>query len=62
MGNMAHCKFENTLPDLRDCYDNFDDISELSEEEKRARTRMIKLCIEIALDYAHEVNRTIKEI
>ena len=61
MGNMSYCRFENTSGDLQDCFDNFDDFLELSEGEKRARVRMIKLCITIALDYAHEVNRTIEE-
>ncbi len=36
MGNMSYCRFENTLGDLQDCYDNIDD-PDLSESEKRAR-------------------------
>jgi hypothetical protein len=49
MGNMSYCRFQNTLNDLRDCYDNlFDD--DLSEEEERARKRLIKLCQDIVRD------------
>ena len=51
MGNMSYCRFTNTLEDLRDCYDNIDDIEDLSEEEARARERLIKLCKDIADDY-----------
>ena len=47
MANMSYCRFENTLRDLRDCYDNMDGY-DLSESEFYARKRMIELCIEIA--------------
>ncbi len=46
MANMSYCKFENTLKDLRDCWNNFDDCESGSEEE--ARKRLVKLCKEIA--------------
>ena len=55
MSNMSYCRFENTTADLRDCYDNLD-VDDISESEKKARTRLIKLCISIAEDYGHEVN------
>ena len=44
---MSYCRFENTLRDLRDCYDNMDGY-DLSESEFYARKQMIELCIEIA--------------
>ncbi len=53
MANMSYCRFQNTLQDLQDCYDNMDD-EDLSPEEMSARTRMIKLCIEIASWYTHD--------
>ncbi len=28
MSNMGYCRFRNTLPDLRDCYDHMADILE----------------------------------
>lgn len=48
MGNMSYCRFRNTLPDLRDCYENIDDIENANEDELRARKNLIKLCVEIA--------------
>ena len=43
MSNMAHCRFQNTLADLRDCFEHLTD-DDLSEEETRARTRLVKVC------------------
>ena len=53
MGNMAYCRFENTLADLRDCYDHMDEPLDGRDEvsEFRARQKLIKLCREIALNY-----------
>jgi hypothetical protein len=48
MANMSYCRFENTLRDLRDCYDNMYS-SDLSKSEFDARKRMIELCITIAI-------------
>ena len=45
MGNMSYCRFRNTEEDLRDCYENFDDL--LSKDEHRARIRLYKLCQKI---------------
>ena len=42
MSNMSYCRFQNTLRDLRDCYENMDE--ELSDEENRARKQLIILC------------------
>lgn len=52
MSNMSYCRFRNTLNDLRDCYDNMDE--ETSEEEMKARERLIALCARIAEDYERE--------
>ena len=54
MANMAHCRFTNTLSDLRECFDYMDD-EDLSDREKKARTALMKLCVKIALDYGHDV-------
>jgi len=48
MSNMGYCRFQNTLADLRDCYDHIEDVEDLSEEEARARKRIVKLCLTIA--------------
>ncbi len=59
MSNMSHCRFRNTLSDLRDCRDALSEINdpekELSKEEAAAAKRLFALCREIADDYAqHE--------
>ena len=55
MSNMTYARFQNTLKDLRDCYENMDnDPEELSDEEKRSRKRLIELCKKIASDYGKE--------
>ena len=53
MSNMAYCRFENTLSDLRDCEEHMDD-NDLSEDEERARKRLIKMCSRIAADYGEQ--------
>ena len=53
MSNMSYCRFRNTLSDLRDCYDAIDD--DCSEDEKEARLRLIRLCVDIAEDYGYEI-------
>jgi hypothetical protein len=51
MGNRNYCIFENTLADLRDCWANWEDPQEeLSESEKKAKEKLLKLCREIAED------------
>lgn len=47
MPNLSYCRFENTLADLRDCYENID-ADNLSASEADARDELIALCREIA--------------
>ena len=54
MSNMGYCRFESTVPDLRDCLEHMDQ-EDLSKDEKKARLRLIRLCVEIASDYGEEV-------
>ncbi len=54
MANMGYCRFQNTLQDLRDCAEHLDD-DDLSEEEQRARYRMLRLCQTIMEDYESEL-------
>ncbi len=60
MSNMSYCRFQNTLPDLRDCYENLSDVLEMEfqddlgdndKAELRNAKRLIKLCHDIAQDY-----------
>lgn len=54
MSNMGYCRFENTLNDLRDCWEHWDDIDKDSEEEHRAQEKMLKLCQRIVNNYSEE--------
>jgi len=52
MPNMSYCRFENTLRDLRDCYEflhnsNSEDFEEMSATEFNAMVRLVDLCGEI---------------
>ncbi len=50
MSNMGYCRFENTLPDLRDCYEHIND-DDLSDREIKYRRRLLELCALIASEY-----------
>lgn len=51
MSNMSYCRFENTLSDLRDCWEAWNEPeSELNESEKKAKERISKLVKEMAED------------
>lgn len=52
MSNMSYCRFRNTLEDLQDCYDNFEE--EISLDEEKARLKLLKLCQRISSDYDFE--------
>lgn len=54
MANMSYCRFENTLADLKDCHESMEDVDDLSDSEKKARRRMIDLCVAIAQEYGDE--------
>ena len=49
MANMSYVRFENTLPDLRDCAEHFFD-DDLSESEQKARRRLIRVIHDIVED------------
>lgn len=55
MPNMSYCRFQNTLKDLRDCYEHMYDSdmndADLSDEEKAAAVRLVKLCKRIAEEF-----------
>lgn len=46
MSNMSYCRFQNTLPDLQDCLNNIWD-DDLSEEEAKAKERLVEICKKI---------------
>ena len=45
MANMSYCRFENTLSDLQDCFDNIEYEAE-NERDERARKKMILFLLE----------------
>jgi hypothetical protein len=53
MGNMSYCRFRNTLKDLEDCFEDWDN-EDISEEEKEAREELLKKCKEIVDKYREE--------
>lgn len=53
MGNMSYCRFENTLADLRDCYEAMGD--ELDDKtEARCRLKLYDVCRDIVTDFERE--------
>jgi uncharacterized protein YerC len=58
MPNMDYCKFENTLAELRQCYDNFYDVQSVSEI--KSRSELIELCKLIVVDCGYQVFKTEK--
>ena len=52
---MSYCRFENTLMNLIDCLDGQPCLADASSEsEEKYKRRLIKLCKEIAKEYADE--------
>jgi hypothetical protein len=58
--NMSYCRFENTVSDLRDCYNNMDS-NDLSKSEFYARRHLIELCMSIACEYVDLLGQEFKE-
>ena len=58
--NMSYCRFENTVSDLRDCYDNMDR-DDLNRSEFYARRHLIELCMSIACEYVDLLGEDFKE-
>ncbi|MBT6046418.1 MAG: hypothetical protein HOG49_06320 [Candidatus Scalindua sp.] len=54
MANMNYCRFQNTLVDLRQCHDEWDEIDDDCPEEKMARYKMLKLCQSIVDSFPAE--------
>ena len=50
---MSYCRFENTYPDLLDCYENWTSVDD-DDSERTYRIMIQKLCIKIVKQYAHD--------
>jgi hypothetical protein len=55
MANMSYCRFENTLNDLVDCFQNISEEAENSRDE-RARKEMIRYLFE-NIDFIEDLKR-----
>ena len=53
MSNMSYCRFENTLKNLRDCYNNWVE-GGLDKSEQEAQKSLLNLCKAIVQDYDWE--------
>jgi hypothetical protein len=53
MANMSYCRFQNTLRDLQDCFDNWVYVASDDEDTREldAQKEMYKLCKKIVEDY-----------
>jgi hypothetical protein len=67
MSNMSYCRFQNTVQDLQDCYDNMgsigeyeDDVSDNDRRELKSRERLIKLCVDIAIEYGDDIGQSVE--
>jgi len=62
MGNMTHCRFENTYGDLQDCLDELREQgsiqnteNECNQYDKQYVRSLVELCKEIADEFADEL-------
>ena len=63
MGNMSHCRFENTLSDLQDCQSALQEngsikatIEDVNQYEKRCVKALVELCRDIFEEFGDEEN------
>jgi len=55
MSNMGYCRFQNTLQDLRACYNALiDNDYPLSDDELRAKNRLIELCQDMVDNFGED--------
>ena len=50
MSNMSYCRMRNTFQDLRECEEFLHDTN-LSDDENKARIRLINICKDIGKDF-----------
>jgi len=59
MSNMSYCQFQNTLHDLIDCEENFDNIE--SEDEAKSAFRLVQVAKRIADQFEDMTDEEVKE-
>lgn len=52
MANMSYCRMQNTVADLEDCAEHWEDTT--SEDELRARERLLRVCQDIVNNYGED--------
>ena len=59
MSNPTYCRFENTLVDLKDCYNALCDLSggDLEPSEEDAKEQLLKLCAKIDEEFGDKFIR-----
>lgn len=57
MSNMSYCRFQNTLSDLRDCYEALQSDETLSRDEHEAMEMLVDVCTRISGEFG--INREI---
>ena len=62
MANMSYCRFENTVPDLKDCLDNMDKPLDDNQTEIDSRKRLIEMACEIAENYGFEIGIRLERV
>jgi len=51
MGNMSYCRFQNTLHDMRDCYEALQSGETLSRDEHSAMEMLVEICDRISGEF-----------
>ena len=51
MGNMSYCRFQNTLHDMRDCYEALQSGETLSRDEHFAMEMLVEICDRISGEF-----------
>ena len=63
MGNMSYCRFQNTLQDMRDCYEALQSGETLSRDEHSAMEMLVEICDRISgefgMDHSFEMRNNI---
>ena len=53
MSNMSYCRMQNTYNDLRDCYENWENVEE-GESEEKYRQKILELAKKIVANWGED--------
>ena len=60
MANMSYCRFQNTLQDMRDCYEALQSGETLSWDEHSAMEMLVEICDRISGEFGMDHNVEVK--